>query len=734
MNSDCQKCDADTSQTAWRNHASGVACGDDGYTCTADTCDGSGACLHAINLGTCLIGSVCYVDGEDHPTDVCNECNSTLTMTTWSNVPNDTVSRACYPCAGGAHGIGICLNGIQWCTNGAFNACAGMQCPEADLCDSFDNDCDGNTDEGYPNKGAICDGGDYDQCRNGTLTCTPDGSDVECVNDGPVALFKFNEGSGATVGSDSGPVADGTLHVPSWTATGKTGTGLVFDGVDDYVDVPHHSVMDATSALTIEAWIHPTSGTGTWRVIGGLYDGGTGGYYLAMNNAQGPGLSANLGAACGWQYSGVKPALNVWSHAAVTYDGASVKFFLNGAEIHTATCDGNGGQLGPAVSPLHIGGLGAANPTQAPFAGALDDFALYTRTLTPAEIKSRSLDGDACDGVDNDCDTLVDESTYKITYQSAHTPTHGAKGDACDGDDSDWCAHSTLSCSADNLFVECVGENPTNIPEACNGLDDDCNTVLPANEHDDDSDGFMICEGDCDDTSLVFHPDMDEICDGFDNNCDNTVLVAEQDLDGDLHLACVPGQIVPGEPGGASADPLDWADCDDTNERIHADFPEVCDNVDNDCDGAIDANDSNHLALSIDAHTPIGVAAGVSGIDITFYGKNFVLGLNPGVIAIDFGYGVNVADITVLSSTEMVANINVDAADTVGIDLQQLYSARDIVIDMGGCQVVIPHGFDVVDPALVPTLTEWGVILLSALVLAFGLVALRRRRLGHLAI
>lgn len=151
-----------------------------------------------------------------------------------------------------------------------------------------------------------------------------------------------------------------------------------------------------------------------------------------------------------------------------------------------------------------------------------------------------------------------------------------------------------LTCGQD-----CDDANPRVLPgatEACDGFDNDCNGALdhPLEDQDGDGVGNIVCGGtDCDDLDPMTFAGADEWCDGVDNNCSSGggVAIDELDADGDEYVAalCLP------VPDGLQPD-----DCRDDNPAAFPGAQELCNNVDDDCDGTVDEGASDCTVSVID--------------------------------------------------------------------------------------------------------------------------------------
>ncbi len=116
----------------------------------------------------------------------------------------------------------------------------------------------------------------------------------------------------------------------------------------------------------------------------------------------------------------------------------------------------------------------------------------------------------------------------------------GYQDAACGGDD---CDDSDPTLNGDDVdgdgYSICTGdcalEDPSIHPgaaELCNGIDDDCDFSVPADEIDGDGDGFSPCEGDCDDSLASVYPGAAEVAgNGVDEDCAGEDVPAEGDDD-----------------------------------------------------------------------------------------------------------------------------------------------------------------------------------------------------------
>ena len=271
---------------------------------------------------------------------------------------------------------------------------------------------------------------------------------------------------------------------------------------------------------------------------------------------------------------------------------------------------------------------------------------------------------EVCDGQDNDCDGQVDEDFLMfvdadgdgfgvsgtesvvctpgpgLSFQSGDCddtdedifPGNGC--DLCDLDEQAWLAENqqvlletyglcvgecgfgeaacvsacmqangipvgALCLTCLDTYYACVINNclgPCNAgPEECNacqqqfGCFQDFASCM--GQVDADGDGWWA-GGDCDDNDPTVHPTAPEVCDGLDNDCDGTVdngFLWYVDADGDGWGEISAGTVSCTDLGEGFVQQT--GDCDDGDAAVHPGAPEVCDGLDNDCDGITDGVD-----------------------------------------------------------------------------------------------------------------------------------------------
>ena len=214
----------------------------------------------------------------------------------------------------------------------------------------------------------------------GVVTITDDDVPPGSGPTGLVAAYGFEEGSGGATADASGNGNNGTIAGATWSSQGRTGSALSFDGVNDLVTIPDSASLDVTR-ITMMAWVRPTVLSG-WRTA--LMKEATGGlaYVLyAHDNAPKPAGYLSIGNGDRLIDGTSALPLNTWSHLAVTYDGASMRIYVNGVLVRSRARTGN---IATTAQPLRIGGNTVWGEY---FGGLIDDVRLYNRALTLAEIQ-----------------------------------------------------------------------------------------------------------------------------------------------------------------------------------------------------------------------------------------------------------------------------------------------------------------------------------------------------------
>jgi len=219
---------------------------------------------------------------------------------------------------------------------------------------------------------------------------------------------------------------------------------------------------------------------------------------------------------------------------------------------------------------------------------------------------------EVCDGIDNNCDDAVDEDLLRTYYPDADLDGYGDTQSPIE------------ACSRPDGYIirgeDCDDSNPEVYPgavEYCNGVDDNCDDEMDGLDAvdpsvwyaDSDNDGFgnpslsvTACDPpagfvenalDCEDFDPHVSPFALEMCDGEDNDCngiideDTAVDASEwyRDADGDGWGSELMTTVSCSMPGGFTDN---TEDCDDGSALISPSGVEVCNGLDDNCDGAVD--------------------------------------------------------------------------------------------------------------------------------------------------
>jgi hypothetical protein len=200
-----------------------------------------------------------------------------------------------------------------------------------------------------------------------------------------VSYYKLNDGAGATATNSTGGT-NGTLqNSPSWVASPAqfSGNALNFDGIDDVVTIADNNSLDITSAITVEAWVYATKNSGIQNVISKSSQSANNGYIFPRTDDGWGNAVIYFHIAGGWRtLSAPYPGLNVWHHLAATYDGTTMRLFIDGVEAATK----------PQTGAITVNGNSLAIGNQPGysefFGGSVDNIRIWNTARTQAELQA----------------------------------------------------------------------------------------------------------------------------------------------------------------------------------------------------------------------------------------------------------------------------------------------------------------------------------------------------------
>ncbi len=544
-----------------------------------------------------------------------------------------TANEGCTCTAGTTQGCqlaGACARGTELCgTGGAWGACSIS--PATEVCNAVDDDCDGTTDEGllvacyadgdndgYAASGApardVCPDTSRPALGNCPLNYTnraPAMADIDCspaisqIHPGASEVcdtMLVDEDCDGTV--DEGCSCLGTeSHACPLPGACAAGTQTCISGawgactiqpvlewcneIDDDCDGTIDEGVTITCFADDDNDTYAAAGVAAQQTCSAAGRGAVGGCPDRFTNRE-PVDPGSID--CNDTASGINP---VATEACNNVDD---------------NCDGRVDEGARTTYYRDEDGDMRGNPAQSVAACALPT-GYVTNNVDCDDTRASVYAGAAeiCDGIDNNCNTTVDEAL----------PTYTFYRDA-DGDGHGNAAVTTTSCGLVPGYVTSPSDdcNDTRndiypgLAEVCDGVDNDCDTLIDEGVSpmvyyvDSDGDGYgnssmptaPRCSpmpglapvgGDCNDGNPSIRPNAAEVCNGVDENCnsliDEGVLVTTYpDADGDGRGAMVAGSLTcPGAPGRSATN----NDCNDSNNQIYPGAAELCDGLDTNCDG-----------------------------------------------------------------------------------------------------------------------------------------------------
>ncbi len=192
----------------------------------------------------------------------------------------------------------------------------------------------------------------------------------------PISHWKFDEGSGTSAADAAGGMTGTLTNGAGWTS-GHFGSAVLLDGSNDYVAMPAFDVTG--SAVTISTWARVGSfAQFDQRFIAKTADQTD--YWTLSTSGQALRMRLRTGGVVSVTSTATLP-LNTWFHAVTTYDGATVRLYLDGVQVGSTAATG-----AIATSPSGVVNIGRSPAGTNYLNGAVDDVRIFARALSAVEV------------------------------------------------------------------------------------------------------------------------------------------------------------------------------------------------------------------------------------------------------------------------------------------------------------------------------------------------------------
>ncbi|MGB4965550.1 MAG: LamG-like jellyroll fold domain-containing protein, partial [Microgenomates group bacterium] len=203
---------------------------------------------------------------------------------------------------------------------------------------------------------------------------------------GLMGYWKMDEttwnGTASEVVDSSGNGNHGTAVNGTITAPTKLGIGGSFDGVNDHISVGS-SMPQVSNELTVSSWVTPGD-ISSHKVILDRYSDRTDGYGLAIYTSQLDFYVMQDSVSKYWRSSAVFAAGQTY-HIAVRYKNGEAFGYVNGQPITWSTTPtGVNSSIAAQSGVTYLGSQGGYGNY---YYGKLDEFRIYNRALSPAEVQ-----------------------------------------------------------------------------------------------------------------------------------------------------------------------------------------------------------------------------------------------------------------------------------------------------------------------------------------------------------